>query len=64
MGQVLHDSATTTEALSRAIKNSEASLRAPSARHWFERDGERGAVLGFDQVRERHGIFDAGNRVP
>ena len=33
MGQVLHGSATTTEAIRRAIQNSEASLRALSARY-------------------------------
>lgn len=33
MGQVLHGSATTTEAVRRAIQNSEESLRALSARY-------------------------------
>jgi hypothetical protein len=33
MGQVLHGSATTTEAIRRAIPNSEASLRALSKRY-------------------------------
>lgn len=33
MGQVLHGSATTTEAIRRAIQNSEESLRALSARY-------------------------------
>ncbi len=33
MGQVLHGSATTTEAIRRAIQNSEESLRALSRRH-------------------------------
>ena len=33
MGQILHGSATTTEAIRRAIQNSEASLRALSARY-------------------------------
>ena len=33
MGQVFHGSATTTEAIRRAIQNSEASLRALSARY-------------------------------
>ena len=33
MGQILHGSATTTEAIRRAIQNSEESLRALSARH-------------------------------
>lgn len=33
MGQVLHSSATTTEAVRRAIQNSEESLRALSARY-------------------------------
>ena len=34
MGQVLHGSATTTEATRRAIQNSEESLRALSKRYW------------------------------
>lgn len=33
MGQVLHSSATTTEAVRRAIQNSQESLRAPSKRY-------------------------------
>src|ERR671916_2141898 len=33
MGQVLHGSATTTEAVRRAIQNSQASLRALAERH-------------------------------
>jgi transposase-like protein len=33
MGQVLHRSATTTEAIRRAIQNSQASLRALSKRY-------------------------------
>jgi len=33
MGQVLHGCATTTEAIRRAIQNSEESLRALSARY-------------------------------
>ncbi|NKM16212.1 IS481 family transposase, partial [Rhizobium laguerreae] len=33
MGQVLHGGATTTEAIRRAIQNSEASLRALSKRY-------------------------------
>ncbi|NKM16213.1 IS481 family transposase, partial [Rhizobium laguerreae] len=33
MGRVLHGGATTTEAIRRAIQNSEASLRAPSKRY-------------------------------
>src|ERR687889_1555031 len=33
MGQVLHGSATTTEAVNRAIQNSQASLRALAERH-------------------------------
>jgi transposase InsO family protein len=33
MGQVLHGSATTTEAVRRAIQNSQASLRALAQRH-------------------------------
>lgn len=33
MGQVLHGSATTTEAIRRAIQNSKESLRALSARY-------------------------------
>ena len=33
MGQILHGSATTTEAVRRAIQNSEESLRALSARY-------------------------------
>lgn len=33
MGQVLHGSATTTEAIRRAIQNSQASLRALAVRH-------------------------------
>jgi hypothetical protein len=34
MGQVPHGSATTTEAVRRAIQNSQASLRALSRRTW------------------------------
>jgi transposase-like protein len=33
MGQILHGSATTTEAIRRAIQNSQASLRALSRRY-------------------------------
>ena len=33
MGQILHGSATTTEAIRRAIQNSQASLRELAARH-------------------------------
>jgi hypothetical protein len=33
MGQVLHGSATTTEAIRRGIQNSQASLRALSKRY-------------------------------
>jgi hypothetical protein len=33
MGQVLHGSATTTEALRRAIQDSQESVRAIAARH-------------------------------
>ncbi len=33
MGQVLHGSATTTEAVRRAIQNSQESLRALAQRH-------------------------------
>ena len=33
MGQVLHGSATTTQAVRRAIQRSEASVRALAARH-------------------------------
>ena len=33
MGQVLHGSATTTEAVRRAIQNSQESLRALATRH-------------------------------
>jgi transposase-like protein len=33
MGQVLHSSATTTEAIRRAIQNSQASLRELAARY-------------------------------
>ncbi|HXC55789.1 MAG TPA: helix-turn-helix domain-containing protein, partial [Rhizomicrobium sp.] len=33
MGQILHGSATTTEAVRRAIQNSQASLRELSARY-------------------------------
>ena len=33
MGQVLHGSATTTEAVRRAIQHSQASLRALAKRH-------------------------------
>ena len=33
MGQILHGSATTTEAVRRAIQNSQASLRELAARH-------------------------------
>ena len=35
MGQVLHGSATTTEAIRRAIQNSQESLRALSKRYWI-----------------------------
>ena len=33
MGQVLHGSATTTEAVRRAIRHSQESLRVPARRH-------------------------------
>ena len=33
MGQILHGSATTTEAIRRAIQNSQASLRELAARY-------------------------------
>ena len=38
MGQFLHGSATTTEAIRRAIQNSEANLSAISARYGSEAD--------------------------
>ena len=38
MGQILQGSATTTEAIRRAIQNSDASLRALSARYGSEAD--------------------------
>ena len=50
MGQVLHGSATTTEAIRRAIQHSQASLRALAKRHginpktvakWKKRDISR-----------------------
>lgn len=35
MGQVLHGSVTTTEAIRRAIKHSQESLRTLAKRHWI-----------------------------
>ena len=55
MGQVLHSSATTTEAVRRAIQNSQESLRALAARHginpktvqkWRKRTNVQDAPMG------------------
>jgi transposase-like protein len=55
MGQVLHGSATTTEAVRRAIQNSQASLRALAQRHginpktvakWRKRDTTADRPMG------------------
>jgi transposase InsO family protein len=51
MGQILHGSATTTEAIRRAIQNSEESLRALSARYGSEEGQKtiRGIVFPTNQ---------------
>ena len=41
MGQVLHGSARTTEAIRRAIQHSEASLRALSKRYGIQAEDRR-----------------------
>ena len=41
MGQVLHGSATTTEAIRRAIQHSQASLRALSKRYGDQSEDSR-----------------------
>ena len=41
MGQVLHGCATTTEAIRRAIQNSQASLRALSKRYGINPEDRR-----------------------
>ena len=55
MGQVLHGSATTTEAIRRAIQRSEESVRALARRHgispttvqkWRKRDTTTDAAMG------------------
>ena len=60
MGQVLHGSATTTEAIRRAIQRSEASVRALAQRHgispttvqkWRKRQTTADAAMGPKQVR-------------
>ena len=60
MGQVLHGSATTTEAIRRAIQHSQASLRALSKRYgvnqktmvkWRKREG----VVWLDKGGSVHG---------
>lgn len=59
MGQVLHGSATTTEAIRRAIQRSEASVRALARRHgisattvqkWRKRDTTGDARMGPKQI--------------
>ena len=60
MGQVLHGSATTTEAVRRAIQNSQESVRALARRHgispttvqkWKKRTTISDAPLGPKEVR-------------
>jgi transposase InsO family protein len=60
MGQVLHGSATTTEAIRRAIQNSQASLRALAARYginqktvakWRRRTSAADARMGPKEAR-------------
>jgi transposase InsO family protein len=60
MGQVLHGSATTTEAVRRAIQNSEASIRTLAERYgvnpktvakWKKRSQVQDAAMGPKQVR-------------
>jgi transposase InsO family protein len=60
MGQVLHGSATTTEAIRRAIQNSQESVRALARRHgispttvqkWKKRTFTQDAPLGPKEVR-------------
>jgi transposase-like protein len=55
MGQILHGCATTTEAVRRAIQNSQESLRALAKRYginqktvakWKERESVAGCKLG------------------
>jgi transposase-like protein len=56
MGQVFHSSATTTEAVRRAIQNSQASIRALAKQHginpktvakWKERVHTHDAPMGY-----------------
>jgi len=66
MGQVLHGSATTTEAIRRAIQNSEESLRALSKRLWDQpEDGgqmEEAGIVGRPADRaERTALDDTFN---
>ena len=60
MGQVLHGSATTTEAVRRAIQRSQESIRALARRHsispttvqkWRQRQTVADAAMGPKQVR-------------
>ena len=60
MGQILHGSATTTEAVRRAIQNSEESLKALSEKHginhktiskWRKRDFVHDAPMGPKKPR-------------
>src|ERR1700739_1604408 len=60
MGQVLHGSATTTEAVRRAIQNSQASLRELAARYginqktvakWRRRTSAADARMGPKEAR-------------
>ena len=60
MGQILHGSATTTEAVRRAIQDSQESVRALAARHginsktvqkWKKRAYTHDAAMGPKEVR-------------
>ena len=62
MGQVLHGSATTTEAIRRAIQRSQESLRALAKRHginpknsWFGRN--RRLAKDFENLAETLATF-------
>jgi Helix-turn-helix domain len=62
MGQVLHGSATTTEAIRRALQNSQKSLRALARRYginqktvakWKKRGSVADLPTGFRMLEER-----------
>ena len=53
MGQILHGSATTTEAVRRAIQHSQASLRALAKRLWDQPENRR----EVEEARDRSPTF-------